>query len=371
MHSTRRGNGNTIRALLERACPAGDCMRVVQLSHVRGDRRVAVVEAGHLRVLSGPKTVFALATAALEARISLRECAARHLSPSASTTTTSTRGSASGAFFPVVDHADDPARLLVSGTGLTHRRSADQRQSMHAGDARRPTACGCRARRRGRPAVTRTASAMRRSGSTRGTARSFAGTTTRSRSRARRGRRGRARDRRGVSRGRVGVPGGSAWPSGTSSPTRARRPKLLYLAASKLRESRGRPELVLDPDFSDVAGEVAIERDGRVLWSRAIRTGEAAMCHSLENMEHHHFKFDEPSAAWRSARPLLRRGRLQFRCRPRAADGRCDARPVRRFRPRAAQCGRRGQDSAAFGECAADLGATPNPTMPHNRKGIQ
>ena len=50
---------------------------------------------------------------------------------------------------------------------------------------------------------------------------------------------------------------------------------------------------MLDPDFSDVKGEVAIERDATVLWSRAIYTGEAAMCHSLQNMEHHHFKFDE------------------------------------------------------------------------------
>jgi hypothetical protein len=70
------------------------------------------------------------------------------------------------------------------------------------------------------------------------------------------------------------------------------RRNYLYLAASKLRESAVGPELVLDPDFSDVTGEVAVERDGRVLWSRAIRTGEAAMCHSLQNMEHHHFKFD-------------------------------------------------------------------------------
>jgi hypothetical protein len=49
---------------------------------------------------------------------------------------------------------------------------------------------------------------------------------------------------------------------------------------------------VTDPDFSLVHGEVAIERAGHVLWSRAIRTGEAAMCHSLKNVEHHHFKFD-------------------------------------------------------------------------------
>ena len=70
------------------------------------------------------------------------------------------------------------------------------------------------------------------------------------------------------------------------------RRNYLYLAASKLRQSAIGPELVLDPDFSDVAGNVAIERGGQVLWSRDIRTGEAAMCHSLENLEHHHFKFE-------------------------------------------------------------------------------
>ena len=35
---------------------------------------------------------------------------------------------------------------------------------------------------------------------------------------------------------------------------------------------------------------MAIERNGAVLWSRQIHTGEWAMCHSLANMEHHHFK---------------------------------------------------------------------------------
>ena len=70
------------------------------------------------------------------------------------------------------------------------------------------------------------------------------------------------------------------------------RRNYLDSAASKLRQSAIGPELVLDPDFNDVTGEVAIERDGRVFWSRAIRNGEAAMCHSLENMEHHHFKFE-------------------------------------------------------------------------------
>jgi hypothetical protein len=29
-----------------------------------------------------------------------------------------------------------------------------------------------------------------------------------------------------------------------------------------------------------------------VLWSKTFRTGAAEMCHSLENIEHHHFKFE-------------------------------------------------------------------------------
>jgi hypothetical protein len=66
----------------------------------------------------------------------------------------------------------------------------------------------------------------------------------------------------------------------------------LYLASSKLRTCAIGPELVIDPDFHLVRGEVTIEREGAVLWSKAIQTGESVMCHSLANMEHHHFKFE-------------------------------------------------------------------------------
>ncbi len=66
----------------------------------------------------------------------------------------------------------------------------------------------------------------------------------------------------------------------------------LYLASSKLRSCALGPELAIDPDFSLVRGEVAIERGGQTIWWKAIRSGESAMCHSLANMEHHHFKFE-------------------------------------------------------------------------------
>jgi hypothetical protein len=66
----------------------------------------------------------------------------------------------------------------------------------------------------------------------------------------------------------------------------------LYLASSKLRTCAIGPELVLDPVFDLVPGEVSIYRGEKALWTRSIRTGEAAMCHSLANIEHHHFKFE-------------------------------------------------------------------------------
>src|SRR5450432_2515732 len=52
------------------------------------------------------------------------------------------------------------------------------------------------------------------------------------------------------------------------------------------------PELVIDPQFDSVSGTVKIQRDGKTFWSKEILTGESEMCHSLANIEHHHFKFE-------------------------------------------------------------------------------
>jgi hypothetical protein len=66
----------------------------------------------------------------------------------------------------------------------------------------------------------------------------------------------------------------------------------LNLAGSKLRTCSIGPELAIDPTFDLIPGQVRIERAGKPIWSKPIRTGEAEMCHSLANIEHHHFKFD-------------------------------------------------------------------------------
>ncbi len=89
--------------------------------------------------------------------------------------------------------------------------------------------------------------------------------------------------------------------------------------------------------FESVPGTVTIERAGRVLWSKAIATGEEEMCHSLANIEHHHFKFETHrrpgdvhvhyygahSLSFGDGDPAGRRGR--------------DVASVRRLRPGAAQ----------------------------------
>jgi hypothetical protein len=64
----------------------------------------------------------------------------------------------------------------------------------------------------------------------------------------------------------------------------------LYLAPSKLRDCALGPEMVMEQKFDDVSGRVAIKRAGRVIWEAAQASGAQRMCHSLANLEHHHFK---------------------------------------------------------------------------------
>jgi hypothetical protein len=66
----------------------------------------------------------------------------------------------------------------------------------------------------------------------------------------------------------------------------------LNLAGSKLRTCSLGPELVVGVEFQAVTGGVRIERGGEIVWSKSVVTGEENMCHSLSNLEHHHFKFD-------------------------------------------------------------------------------
>ena len=65
----------------------------------------------------------------------------------------------------------------------------------------------------------------------------------------------------------------------------------LYLAHSKLLPCSLGPELLLDELPSNIVGTSSIVRNGKQVWQQEFLSGEANMCHSLSNLEHHHFKY--------------------------------------------------------------------------------
>jgi hypothetical protein len=268
-------------------------MRLVQLA--RGaERRVCVVDGDALVAVDRYASTYALATAAAESRVSLTELAS-HLVVDLTLDYEAIHASRSEwRILPVIDHPHDPARLLVSGTGLTHERSAEQRQAMHAADDRptdslRMYEWGVEG---GRPPAGTIGTAPEWFYKGHGAMLRGHGDALEIPAYADDG--GEEPEIAGVyvidSAGnprRVGLTIGNEF-----SDHVLERRNYLYLAASKLRSCAVGPELVVDADFGDLQGEVAIERDGRTLWSRAIHSGEAAMSHSLANLEHHHFKFE-------------------------------------------------------------------------------
>jgi hypothetical protein len=69
------------------------------------------------------------------------------------------------------------------------------------------------------------------------------------------------------------------------------RHNYLWLAHSKLRQASLGPEIVVGTPPSDVRGSSRILRDGEVLWEKPFLSGEDNMSHSLANLEAHHFKY--------------------------------------------------------------------------------
>lgn len=65
----------------------------------------------------------------------------------------------------------------------------------------------------------------------------------------------------------------------------------LYLAHSKLRPCSFGPELLTGKLPAHVEGESKIVRGGKTVWQKQFASGEDNMCHSIANLEHHHFKY--------------------------------------------------------------------------------
>lgn len=71
------------------------------------------------------------------------------------------------------------------------------------------------------------------------------------------------------------------------------RRNYLYLAHSKLRFCSYGPELRTGELPKHLVGTSRLRRDGQIIWEKEFLSGEDNMCHSLSNLEYHHFKYQQ------------------------------------------------------------------------------
>ncbi len=71
------------------------------------------------------------------------------------------------------------------------------------------------------------------------------------------------------------------------------RRNYLYLAHSKLRFCSYGPELRTGELPRHLVGSSRLRRNGEVIWEKEFLSGEDNMCHSLSNLEYHHFKYQQ------------------------------------------------------------------------------
>ena len=267
--------------------------RVVQLTHPTQGRRIAAVNGNKLVLLAGTDSVFRLAQAAIARKISLAKKIAASRSRESLDYDAIYFGKSKWRLLPAFDHPDEPARCLVTGTGLTHRKSAENRQAMHSATAPlsdsmkmyqwgveggRPVrgkigaspewyykGCGTILRAHGEPLEV---PAFALDG---GDEAEVAGAYV--------------IDPSGKPR-RVGLMLANEF-----SDHVLEEKNYLYLAHSKLRTCAIGPELIVDAEFDDVRGTTRIQRGKKTVWSKPFVTGETNMCHTVANLEHHHFKY--------------------------------------------------------------------------------
>jgi hypothetical protein len=194
-----------------------------------------------------------------------------------------------------IDH-DDPAHLMVSGTGLTHLGSAEGRDKMHKAaatgqhltDSMRMFLMG---ERGGKPGPGQTGVQPEWFYKGDGSILVAPGAALEMPEFAEDG--GEEPEIAGVYMiGSEGNPVRLGFVLGNEfSDHIVERENYLWLAHSKLRQAALGPELRLGDLPVDVRGTSRILRDGKMLWEKPFLSGEANMSHSFANLEHHHFKY--------------------------------------------------------------------------------
>lgn len=269
-------------------------IRLVQLRNGRL-RRVGVIRDSRIWLLDRFNSTYALAQAAVLAGTTIDQLVKLHQTDEVLDYDSIYRAHSEWRLAVPIDHPDDPARCLVSGTGLTHLGSAKDRNAMHEvkdaqlTDSMKMFRWGVEA---GKPEGGKIGVAPEWFYKGSGTILRAHGEALEIPAYAEDG--GEEGEITGVylispdgRPFRIGMAIGNEF-----SDHRFEKRNYLNLAGSKIRTCAIGPELIVNPTFRSVPGKVRIERGGTELWSKDILSGEAEMCHSLQNLEHHHFKFE-------------------------------------------------------------------------------
>ncbi|MDC7828548.1 MULTISPECIES: AraD1 family protein [Pseudomonas] len=268
-------------------------MHLIQFEDQQGQRRVGVVERGEVQQVRGATSTRTLALQAIRAGVSLEsQVQTLGLEPGPAYAELLD----GGRLLPPLDH-EDPAHCLVTGTGLTHLGSAATRDKMHQQNSQEEAKLTDSMRmfkwgvEGGRPA-TGTAGAqpewfykgdggiLVRPGADIPLP-EFAEDA------------GEEPELTGLYViGDDGKPYRLGYAVGNEfSDHVLERKNYLYLAHSKLRYCSFGPALRTGELPRHLVGTSRIRRGEQVVWEKEFLSGEDNMCHSLENLEYHHFKY--------------------------------------------------------------------------------
>lgn len=268
-------------------------MRLIQFEDTNGQRQVGLVDGALVRVLRDTRSTRELALAAIRAHHGLAQEVALRGTDAGSEYATLLH---EGRVLPPLDH-EDPAHCLISGTGLTHLGSAAARDKMHQHDGEVEAGMTDTMRmfkwglENGKPPA---------------------------------GEAGAQPEWFYKGDGSIVVRPGGDFPVPPFAEDAGEEPELtglyvigddgrpyrlgyalgnefsdhvmerrnyLYLAHSKLRFCAYGPELRVGELPRHLAGYSRIKRDGQTIWEQEFLSGEDNMCHSLANLEFHHFKY--------------------------------------------------------------------------------
>lgn len=267
-------------------------LHLLQARDEGGARRVIAAEDGRAVILENVASVRALALRAIEQQTDLTSVVAA-CARGASVDTAADY--AAGRLLAPIDH-EDPARVTLSGTGLTHLGSAEGRDRMHREavaataqtDSMRMFLEGIAG---GKPAPGAVGQQPEWFYKGDGTHLAAPGGALEMPAFAQDG--GEEPELAGVYL--IG-PDGAPYRLGVClanefSDHVTERHNYLWLAHSKLRQAAIGPELLVGAPPAHIEGVSRILRGDAVLWEKPFLTGEANMSHTLANLEAHHFKY--------------------------------------------------------------------------------